>query len=494
MTALIPTRRPAAPAAAAETDAVPARRPVPAAAFVALVVVGAVLRAWNVGGHRLSLDETFTAMTARRSVGGLFSILRQLDSHPPLDYLLRMPFAGSGSDVLVRLPSVLFSIAALGLFAWWMRDRGRVGLIATALFAVSGFELLYGRQARMYALMELVGVATAVAADHWLRTRCLRTRATRRPEPATTAATAPSATGAVWLVAAATTVGVFTHTSALLLAAGVFWLPGFARDRAAWVWRAAVALPVVLWAALWGSTFLHQASGDPADWIPYTTLHRFAAAATQPLNFQSSLAWIDAALIAAGIVCVVRTDRRLTRVGAACFAAPVLVAGVLGIFSHFLLGRTLTFASWAPLVAVAFLVDALLRRWRLVGAVLAAALAVIVLSSTVQAMRNTPLSDIDALDARVVAVARPGDVVAARPVRLLRAFIDWNVGVQMPGSKAHVAIPIDDTVAYQLAGTPTGRVWLIESADAPRALDKLPSCAPTWQNAAARLRCVRVSG
>ena len=166
-------------------------------------------------------------MTARRSVGGLFSILRQLDSHPPLDYLLRMPFAGSGSDVLVRLPSVLFSIAALGLFAWWMRDRGRVGLIATALFAVSGFELLYGRQARMYALMELVGVATAVAADHWLRTRCLRTRAARRPEPATTAATAPSATGAVWLVAAATTVGVFTHTSALLLAAGVFWLPGF---------------------------------------------------------------------------------------------------------------------------------------------------------------------------------------------------------------------------------------------------------------------------
>jgi len=32
------------------------------------------------------------------------------------------------------------------------------------------------------------------------------------------------------------------------------------------------------------------------------------------------------------------------------------------------------------------------------------------------------------------------------------------------------------------------------SPDAPRTLDELPSCAPTWQNAAARLRCVRVSG
>src|SRR4029077_9540135 len=90
---------------------------------------------------------------------------------PPLDYLIRMPFAQAGaSDFVLRMPSLVFSIAALALFAVWMRDRGRVGLLATALMACSAFQVSYGGEARMYALLELLGVAAAMLAERWWRT------------------------------------------------------------------------------------------------------------------------------------------------------------------------------------------------------------------------------------------------------------------------------------------------------------------------------------
>ena len=300
------------------------------AAFVAVTVVGIVLRVWGLGAHTLSFDETFTAMAARRSPSDLFTFLRLHDSHPPLDYLLRMPFASAGSDVMLRLPSVVFSSLFVALFAWWMHDRGRVGLLATGLVAISGFEISYGREARMYALMQLVGVVVAIGTDRWLQRRS-RVDAT--------------------LVGLALLVGVFTHVSTLVLAAGVFWAAGLARDRAAWWWRAAVATPVVAWAALWGSAFVHQASGSPASWIPYTSVDSFLQSVGQPVSFSARLAGLIVLAIGVGCVIAARRDRRLAIVGATCFVGPVLLAAALGLFGNFLLPRTLAFAAWAPLLA-----------------------------------------------------------------------------------------------------------------------------------------------
>src|SRR5690348_12918232 len=157
-------------------------------------------------------------MAARRSAGDLFQFLRTHDSHPPLDYLIRAPFAATGNDVWMRVPSVVFSTAALAVFAWWMRGWGRAGLLATALFAISGFELYYGREARMYALMELVGVVVAFGCHRWLVRRT---------------------TASAVLVAVALLVGGFAHGSALLLAAGVFFLPDAhaTAPRGAGEWR-----------------------------------------------------------------------------------------------------------------------------------------------------------------------------------------------------------------------------------------------------------------
>ena len=149
--------------------------------LVALVVVGAAVRLWGLGANRLGYDEAFTAMAGRLPLGSLFSYLRADDSHPPLDYLLHLPLARLGvSTWWFRLPGVLCSIGALGLFAWWMRTHGRAGVLATALMALSAFEVVHGRNARMYAELELLGVALAIVAESWLRKPQRRARADPR--------------------------------------------------------------------------------------------------------------------------------------------------------------------------------------------------------------------------------------------------------------------------------------------------------------------------
>src|SRR5205814_9720996 len=117
----------------------------------------------------LDFDATFSAMAARRPIGSLPGFLAHFDAHPPLDYLLRHPLAVHGvSDGWIRLPSAVFSIAALVVFAVWMRRRDRLGAVATWLLALSPFAIVYAREARMHALMGLVGVSAAVLADRWL--------------------------------------------------------------------------------------------------------------------------------------------------------------------------------------------------------------------------------------------------------------------------------------------------------------------------------------
>jgi hypothetical protein len=435
-----------------------------------VVLVGFALRIWNLGGHSLGFDETFTAMAARRSAGDLFNFLSTHDSHPPLDYLIRAPFAATGNDVLMRLPSVVFSTAALAVFAWWMRGWGRAGLLATALFAVSGFELYYGREARMYALMELVGVVVAFGCHRWLLRR---------------------STASAVVVGVALLFGVFAHVSALLLAAGVFLLAGRKMDRAAWRWRLAVVAPVAVWAALWGATMNQQRQAGTALWIPRTSPTTFVRAVAQPLSYTNVLAWLVVAAVVAGAVYIARTYRRLALVGLTAYVVPVLLAAAVGAGAHFFIPRTLTFGAWAPLVAVAFLLDAALRRWRMVGVAAVALVAVMVLGSTAQALRDEPLGRIDELDAHLHAVVRPGDVVVTASWE--RSLVEWPVRVQGDVPTTAVHSPLHKGTAFRLAGRPTGRVWLVQSAEETETIPGYVRCARPWRNAAVQVHCLRRS-
>ncbi len=91
----------------------------------------------------------------------LLRFVSTVDHHPPLYYLLLhgwQRLLGDGA-AMVRLPSALLGIAAIPVLYWAGRIfvGRRAAMVAATLLAVSPFHVRYGQEARMYALMALLG-------------------------------------------------------------------------------------------------------------------------------------------------------------------------------------------------------------------------------------------------------------------------------------------------------------------------------------------------
>ena len=416
------------------------RRGWTAIALVVIVALGVVLRAWRLGFNGLSYDESFTAMAARLPIDHLFHFLRTQDSHPPLDYLLRVPFARAGaSDVVLRLPSFVCSVGALVLFAWWMRARGVAGVAATALLAGSSFQIYHGGEARMYALLELLGVASAMLAERWLGDAAPRWSA--------------------WAAGGLVALALFDHVSGFLLAAGMLAVAGLRTDRHAWQWRAGVGGAVVVWAAVWGTSFAQQAGGDWAGWIPRTSPSSFARAVSGQITNVKPLVWVVLVAVLVGGWCLWKADRRLAHVWVALGVVPFVAAAVIGLASPFLIDRAVTVASWAPPLAVGYAGAALVARWSLPGRTVVFALLVVVAIGTVTALGERDDADfpIDHLEA----VVQPGDTILTRPARY-STLPAYRIGVERWQDAHSVPTPgIDNASAFRAGGVaPTRRIWL----------------------------------
>jgi hypothetical protein len=441
-------------------------------ALVVTVAAGAVFRLWALGSSKLGYDESFTAMAGRLPFGQLIAYLTAHDSHPPLDYLFHAPFARAGaSELWFRLPSALCSIGALGLLAVWLRPRGRVAVLATVLFALSAFELTHGRSARMYAELELIGVAIAMLTERWLRAPS-RARAV--------------GTGALVLA------GLYTHVSMFLLALGLLCVAGLRRDRAVWEWRAAITLPVAIWAATWGPHFLVQARGGHSSWIPATTVSTLATAIARAVTIRPGAALAVVVAIVVGAVLLARQDRTLARVWVAAFAVPVAVAAVAGRFEPVVLDRTFTLMAWAPAVALAFLADALIRRQRVLGiAAVAAATLLVLLPDAEAVVRSStgPTAPLDALEQRL----QPGDVVAVRPASKAPE-LEWSLAVRHDTTAEPVEVHgLPHTFALRMGtGPATGRVWYLDwfAHRDPHLRAATPQCATTWKWGGTHIQCL----
>lgn len=179
----------------------------------------------------------------------MFSVLLANDAHPPLYYAVMKAWiavAGSGEAAL-RLPSAAASIASVVLTYVLMRrlaDR-RVAVVSAFLLGVSPLAITVAQQARMYALLEMLAVASTLA----LLT-CVDHGGIRR-----------------WAVyAGVMTLLLYVHYFGfIILAAQGLWVAVFARGRLR-AWSAALAV-VALAYAPWASAFWHQlAHGNGWPW------------------------------------------------------------------------------------------------------------------------------------------------------------------------------------------------------------------------------------
>ena len=321
----------------------------------------------------------------------------------------------------------------------------------------------------MYAELELIGVAIAVLADRWLR----RPRGWHAP-----------------VLGVLVMVGLLTHVSMFLLGVGLLALPGRRRDRAAWRWRRAIAAGGLGWALLWGSTFLVQARGGHSSWIPPTTLSGSVTALGRLITYEPSLYLAALAVMVAGSIAMHRRAPALSRVWVCCFAIPVAFAAAAGLVAPVMLDRTFTLVAWAPLLALGFALDALLRRSRVVGLIVLLAVPAIMVPSAVRTVESrtgpdTPLR-------RLEQVLRPGDVVAVHPAHKTPEM-QWSLGVRSKYPTTTVVVPaLRNSFALALGpGPPSGRVWLLDWRRYGTAeLSGFTPCAPTWSWGSTRILCL----
>jgi len=131
-----------------------------------VVVLGAILRFWDLGADSIWYDE---AASLAQSSGTFFEVFARTaqDNYPPLHNVLlylSMNFFGQ-SEWAIRLPSALLGIANIvALYALTSRFGGRgAGLLAALMLALSGFHIWYSHEGRMYTLLAFTATAFAWA-------------------------------------------------------------------------------------------------------------------------------------------------------------------------------------------------------------------------------------------------------------------------------------------------------------------------------------------
>ncbi len=144
--------------------------------LLGLIFVAFILRIYRLDGPALRGDEAFSILFARNSLSEMFRLFTaSTEPHPPLSFLVLHYWAklAGESEFALRLPSALAGVLvvplayALGRLVW---DRD-VGLVAAALLAINPFYIWHAQEARMYAMLAALCVASTVLYLMVLRTR-----------------------------------------------------------------------------------------------------------------------------------------------------------------------------------------------------------------------------------------------------------------------------------------------------------------------------------
>ena len=126
--------------------------------LIFILLLGAVLRIYNLGGESVWHDEAVTSRVARLNLVEFIKwIIDVNDNNPPLYYML-MHFWVSlfgDSEFSLRLPSAILGTGSiLMIYAVGNQIFNRTaGLIASLILALSVFNIEYSQEARAYSLM-----------------------------------------------------------------------------------------------------------------------------------------------------------------------------------------------------------------------------------------------------------------------------------------------------------------------------------------------------
>jgi len=125
-------------------------------ALVSFVLLGAILRFYNLGFNSLWLDEATTYYQSLKPFFAIWQTMAAGDFNPPLFYWIEhvMLMAGHSEFILRFMPAVLGTlfIPLMYYVGKEFMDRN-TGIVAAAAAAFSPFLIYYSQEARAYALM-----------------------------------------------------------------------------------------------------------------------------------------------------------------------------------------------------------------------------------------------------------------------------------------------------------------------------------------------------
>jgi 4-amino-4-deoxy-L-arabinose transferase-like glycosyltransferase len=147
--------------------------------LLAVLLLGAILLLYDLGGLSLSIDEYINVEIDRGSWGEVLDALRRgTDRHPPLTHVVMSLWLGlvAENDWTVRLPWALAGIA--NLYLVYRLGKALVGeqlgLLGALLLATGPTFLLYTRFEKYYSLTTTLGLLLVLAGLHLWRDRSWR--------------------------------------------------------------------------------------------------------------------------------------------------------------------------------------------------------------------------------------------------------------------------------------------------------------------------------
>jgi hypothetical protein len=148
--------------------------------FVLIAIAFVLARLWRLTSSCLWFDEIFSVHAARHTWAGLVKFAAADIIHPPLFYaLLKVWIAIGGEYILwLRLLPFFISVATILPFALLCRElnlRPAETNLAFLLMAVSGFQIKYAQEVRMYSPLLLLSILSI-----WLFLRFLKYSSARK--------------------------------------------------------------------------------------------------------------------------------------------------------------------------------------------------------------------------------------------------------------------------------------------------------------------------
>jgi len=312
-----------------------------------VTIMAALLRLHDITSKSIWYDEAYVISLARMSIPELLRELIATDILPPLYYVFMHFWVLLGTDpFLVRFPSAVISTATVPLLYFTGRRLAgrRIAGAAAALLAVSTIHLYWAQQARMYAWLCFLCLATTYFLVRALQTRSLL----------------------AWVLFAVTSAAAMYMqvTAAFYLAAqglATLWLLA-RRDSLRSAWRPWVMseLGAALLFVPWIPAILqqYQTYGDPEEsWTSLSTLEgmlfQFGYALFPYWRASVDYGWVvrDGLVIASLGLSVVGAWFLRKRVAApllvALFAGTIGLLALAGISKGIVLPRTVLPASLA---------------------------------------------------------------------------------------------------------------------------------------------------